>query len=174
MTGEARTPERAGAEPRPALRHGRRLAMTAAELDAFLAAERTCRVATVSADGQPHVSPLWFVWDGSAIWLCSLVGSRRFAELTADPRVGLVVDAGHDYGELRGVEIRGVAAVVGDVPWSGEVTPELAEAERLFSGKYPEQRHVRRQGRHAWLRVEPRNISTWDFRKGRAASAQAT
>ena len=34
--------------------------MTAAELDAFLAEQRTCRVATVSADGRPHISALWF------------------------------------------------------------------------------------------------------------------
>ncbi|MEV4105347.1 pyridoxamine 5'-phosphate oxidase family protein [Nonomuraea sp. NPDC049649] len=153
-------------EPRPGLRHGSRLAMTAAEVDDFLAGQRTCRVATVGPDGRPHVSPLWFAWDGSSIWLCSLVRSRRFSDLVAEPRVALVVDAGEEYGELRGVEIRGSAQVVGPVPWDGVVTPELAEAERLFAEKYPEQRHVRRKGRHAWVRVEPDSMSTWDFRKG--------
>ncbi|WP_222709059.1 pyridoxamine 5'-phosphate oxidase family protein [Nonomuraea sp. C10] len=155
----------AASQPRAALRHGSRLAMTAAEMDAFLAGERFCRVATAGPDGDPHVSPLWFAWDGAALWLCSLVSSRRFADLTARPRVAVVVDAGDAYGELRGVEIRGTARVVGPAPWDGVVTPDLAEAERLFTEKYPEQRHVRRKGRHAWIRVEPEHTSTWDFRK---------
>ena len=37
--------------------------MTRPEVDAFLGGQRTCRVATAGADGAPHVSPLWFVWD---------------------------------------------------------------------------------------------------------------
>ena len=45
-------------------RRGRRIAMTPEECNAFLSTERTCRVGTVGANGLPHVSPLWFVWDG--------------------------------------------------------------------------------------------------------------
>jgi len=55
--------------------------MTPAEIDAFLAEERTCRVSTVGADGAPHTSALWFVWDGSALWLNSIVKSQRWTDL---------------------------------------------------------------------------------------------
>lgn len=88
--------------------------MTDAERDAFLAAERTCRVATSGPDG-PHATPLWFVWHDQALWLYSIVRSRRWADLQRDPRVGVVVDTGVDYLELRGVEISGRAEVVGEV-----------------------------------------------------------
>jgi nitroimidazol reductase NimA-like FMN-containing flavoprotein (pyridoxamine 5'-phosphate oxidase superfamily) len=37
--------------------------MSKAELDAFLAEQRTCRVATGSQNG-PHLTALWYVWDG--------------------------------------------------------------------------------------------------------------
>ena len=47
--------------------------MSAEERDAFLVTERTCRVASVGGDGSPHVTPLWFVWDGGALWLTSIV-----------------------------------------------------------------------------------------------------
>lgn len=141
--------------------------MTPAERDAFLAGQRTCRLATVDGAGQPHVTPLWFAWDGAALWLCSLARSRRLADLVANRRVAVVVDAGEEYAELRGVELRGSATLVGGVPWSGEVTPELAEPDRLFTEKYPEQSHVRRRGRHAWVRVDAEHLSSWDFRKGR-------
>jgi len=49
-------------------RRGRRIAMSGAELHAFLSEERTCRIATSGSQG-PHLTPLWYVWDGSALWL---------------------------------------------------------------------------------------------------------
>lgn len=45
-------------------RRGRKIAMDKAELDAFLAGEHTCRVATSSPRG-PHLTALWFAWDGT-------------------------------------------------------------------------------------------------------------
>ena len=87
-------------------RRGGKIAMDVEERDAFLASERTCRVATVGGDGAPHVTPLWFVWDGSALWLTSIVRSQRWTDLQREPRISVVVDAGTDFMELRGVEIR--------------------------------------------------------------------
>ena len=97
-------------------RRGRKIMMTPGELDEFLATQRTCRVATVSADGAPHVSTLWFAWDGTSLWLYSIVRSRRWTELRRDPRVAVVVDTGEEYGELRGVELSGTVEFVGEVP----------------------------------------------------------
>jgi hypothetical protein len=138
--------------------------MTAEERDAFLSSERTCRVASVGRDGAAHVTPLWFVWDGTLLWLTSVVQSQRWADLQRDNRVSVIVDAGRDFQELRGVEIRGVAEVVGEVPRAGEPVAELEAPERLFSGKYVDGR-MRHDGRHAWLRITPLKIVSWDFRK---------
>jgi PPOX class probable F420-dependent enzyme len=147
-------------------RHGRRIMMTPEERDAFLGAQRTCRVATVSADGRPHVTPLWYAWDGAALWLYSIVRSRRWAELLADPRVAVVVDAGEEYGELRGVEVTGSAEPVGEAPRTGkEPVPELATVEKLFAAKYGFGDAMFHDGRHAWLRITPETVTSWDFRK---------
>jgi len=138
--------------------------MTAADRDEFLASERTCRVASVGGDGAPHVTPLWFVWDQTCLWLTSVVQSQRWADLRRDNRVSIIVDAGRDFGELRGVEIRGVAEGVGEVPRTGEPVAELEAPERLFSDKYADGQ-MRHDGRHAWLRITPQKIVSWDFRK---------
>jgi PPOX class probable F420-dependent enzyme len=157
-------------------RRGRVIAMSAEELASFLGEQRTCRFATTGPDG-PHVAPVWFVWDGQALWVYSLTRSQRWANLARDPRVAVVVDDGHHYHELRGVEIEGEAVMVGPVPRTGEegeAPPELAGPERLMAAKYfgqasladdgggPDMVH---DGRHAWLRVTPLKIVSWDFRK---------
>jgi hypothetical protein len=148
-----------------AQRRGRRIMMTPEELDAYLAERRTCRVATVSADGAPHVSALWFAWHGGSLWLYSLVRSRRWAQLGADPRIAVVVDDGEEYGELRGVELSGRVTPVGEAPRTGAPCPELAAVEPLFAAKYFGLDAMPHDGRHAWLRLVPERIVSWDFRK---------
>jgi PPOX class probable F420-dependent enzyme len=147
-------------------RRGRVIAMSAEELDAFLAEQRTCRFATTGPDG-PHVAPVWFTWDGQALWVYSLTRSQRWANVARDPRVAVVVDDGHHYHELRGVEIEGQAAVIGPVPRTGEEPqpPELKEPERRMAAKYMGQSELTHDGRHAWLRITPLKLVSWDFRK---------
>ena len=89
-----------------AQRRSRRIAMSPEERDEFLLRQRTCRVAT-TGEGGPHLTALWFVWDGSSVWLTSIVSSQRWTDLERDPRVSVLVDDGEGYLELRGVEIRG-------------------------------------------------------------------
>jgi hypothetical protein len=144
-------------------RRGRKIAMSDAEVAEFLATERICRVATVGADG-PHATPLWFGWDGTHVWLYSIVRSQRWADLERDPRIGLVVDAGVDYFELRGVEITGRVEFVGEAPYTGG-DPQFAELERQFARKYMGGDEMFHDGRHGWVRVVPRKIASWDFRK---------
>jgi len=146
-------------------RRGRRIAMTPAEVDAFLSGGRTCRVATTGADGRPHVVPLWFVWDGTSLWLYSIVRSQRWADLDRDPRVAVVVDTGETYDQLRGVEIAGTAEPVGPVPRAGGPVPETAGPERLFARKYAGIDEFVPDGRHGWLRIRPDKVVSWDFRK---------
>lgn len=145
-------------------RRGRRIAMTPAEIDAFLAEERTCRVAT-SSPGGPHLTPLWFVWDGAALWLNSTVKSQRWTDIARDGRVAVLVDTGHDFDELRGVELRGDLKSVGDAPLTNTPDPDLEIPERLFARKYAGRDEMHYDGRHAWLRLTPTKITSWDFRK---------
>ncbi|MGW0532234.1 pyridoxamine 5'-phosphate oxidase family protein [Streptomyces sp. NPDC003032] len=146
-------------------RRGRRIMMSPDELDAFLATERTCRVATVSADGAPHISTLWFAWDGTSLWLYSITRSKRWADLRRDQRIAVVVDTGEEYGELRGVELSGAVEFVGESPRTGEPCPELDGPERLFARKLFGLDEMPHDGRHAWIRLTPDAIASWDFRK---------
>jgi hypothetical protein len=145
-------------------RRGRKIAMAPDELDAYLGTERTCTVATVSHDG-PHVTALWFVWDGEYVWLYSITRSQRWTDLQRDPRVALLVEAGEAYDELRGVEVHGKVEVVGEVPRTGGADDALTEPERLFAVKYQGGGDMFHDGRHAWLKVTPSKIASWDFRK---------
>ncbi|MFB8113620.1 pyridoxamine 5'-phosphate oxidase family protein [[Kitasatospora] papulosa] len=148
-----------------AQRRGRRIMMTDAERDAYLTEQRICRVATVSPEGMPHVSALWFVWDGDHLWLYSLMRSLRWSQLRRTPRAAVVVDDGVEYGELRGVELCGEVSFVGEAPRTGRDCAELASPERLFAAKYLGLDSLPHDERHAWIRLTPRTVRSWDFTK---------
>lgn len=162
MTDDSAVTREAGQPPR-SQRRGRKIAMGQAELDAFLTEQRTCRVATAGPQG-PHLTPLWYVWDGTALWLTSLVSSQRWTDLARDPRVAVLVDAGEDYAELRGVELRGEVEIIGEAPRTGLPEPRLEEPELLMARKYMGGDVMYHDGRHGWLRLVPDKITSWDFR----------
>ncbi|MFD3926973.1 pyridoxamine 5'-phosphate oxidase family protein [Streptomyces sp. NPDC058614] len=153
----------------PGQRRGTRIAMTDEERDTFLGTQPVCRVATVGPDGHPHTSALWFVWDGTALWLNSLTKSRRWADICNRSAISVIVDdGGFDFLRLRGVELLGSARTVGEVPRTGEPLDELVAPERLFADKYAGGGAFRYDGRHGWLRLTPETIVSWDFAKLRA------
>jgi PPOX class probable F420-dependent enzyme len=53
---------------------------------------RTAKVATVRADGRPHVTPVWFVLDGDTIIFTIGQRSVKATDLRRDPRVAMCVD----------------------------------------------------------------------------------
>ena len=67
--------------------------MTTAEYKEFLmTGTRTGKLATVRADGRPHVAPIWFVLDGDTLVFTTWHESVKAANLRRDPRVSLCVD----------------------------------------------------------------------------------
>jgi pyridoxamine 5'-phosphate oxidase family protein len=79
----------------------------------FLMQGRLARVATASKDGQPHVVPVVYEFDGTAFYFTgwNLEKSLKFRNLVENKKVAMVVD---DLVTVcpwrpRGVELRGVA-----------------------------------------------------------------
>lgn len=134
------------------------LHMTPEELDEFLTVERTARVATVSPSGEPHVVPLWFVWFDGAVYFTSLRKSRRQRDVEQGSRVAVCVDAGDDYGDLRGAVLYGRLEDATD-------DPRLEEARLALGRKYWGDFQVPEVKSHTFMRLRPDRVASWDFRK---------
>ena len=67
--------------------------MSREEYRAFLLERpRTAKLATVRADGRPHVAPIWFDLDGDALVFTTWHTTVKAANLRRDPRVSLCID----------------------------------------------------------------------------------
>jgi hypothetical protein len=61
-------------------------------VDFISAGTRTGKLATVRANGAPHVTPIWFVVDGEDLVFNTWHTSAKAKHLARDPRASLVVD----------------------------------------------------------------------------------
>ena len=67
--------------------------MTTDEYKKFLMhGTRTGKLATVRADGRPHLAPIWFVLDGNGLVFTTWHESVKAANMRREPRVSLCVD----------------------------------------------------------------------------------
>ena len=110
--------------------------MTAAEYQNFmLDRARTASLATVRADGRPHVAPIWFDLDGDTIVFMTGEDTVKGRNMKRDPRVSLCVD--DEQPPFHFVLIAGAAALTADDPdklyWATRIAgrymgEELAES----------------------------------------------
>jgi pyridoxamine 5'-phosphate oxidase family protein len=83
----------------------------------YLQSQRLARLATVSANGQPHVVPVSFRYnpddDTIDIGGHGFAGRKKFRDVQANPRVAVVIDdlASVDPWRPRMIEVRGVVEV---------------------------------------------------------------
>jgi PPOX class probable F420-dependent enzyme len=146
--------------------------MTPEEVREFLAANTIVEVATIGADGWPHLAPLWYVLDKDHVVFRTFTKSQKVVNLRRNPRVTVLVETGEEYSQLRGVMIKGTARLVSDPEYVLSIYGRLA-------AKYPmindtpmeldaaglEAAFGRFAAKNTAVVVEPVKIASWDHTK---------
>ncbi|HVO42169.1 MAG TPA: PPOX class F420-dependent oxidoreductase [Aggregatilineales bacterium] len=102
----------------------------------MLEGPRTAKLATVRADGRPHVAPIWFDLDGEILVFTTGEDTVKGKNVRRDPRVNLCVD--DDKPPFAYALIEGRAQILASTPaellyWATRIAgrymgPDLAEA----------------------------------------------
>lgn len=82
------------------------------KLETFLAEPRNAVVVGIRADGRPHATPNWFLWDGEHFYVSTTRTRAKFKVFTRDPRVELVID---DAAGFRCVLVSGTVDIRDDL-----------------------------------------------------------
>jgi PPOX class probable F420-dependent enzyme len=142
--------------------------LTAAEQRELLESERVVVVSTHGPRGWPHSMPLWYVLRGGEIWIYTYAKSQKVRNLERDRRATLLVEAGREYGELRGVEIEAEAEIRRDIDEvygvARELTLRYAEDISTVEGDAAEALKAQARKRVA-VRFRARRVASWDHRK---------
>ncbi len=140
--------------------------MTTDEMRAFLDAGRDLQVASLNADGTPHLVTMWYLRDGDDLCFWTYSKSQKVVNVRRDPRITLLVATGEAYEELRGVSINGTATVEEDRD------AVLAFGEKVYEKHWgPIDNDMVREGVHVMgakrvvIRVSPLKTTSWDHSK---------
>ena len=143
-----------------------KIRMTEAEVDAFLEEQRTMAVATIGADGRPHVVAMWYAFVDGALCFWTFAKSQKVVNLRRDSRITCLVEDGDVYANLRGVELVARAQISDD---EDEVLKfGLAESERYQNMPVNEATIAavkKMANKRVVVRLEVERVVSWDHRK---------
>jgi nitroimidazol reductase NimA-like FMN-containing flavoprotein (pyridoxamine 5'-phosphate oxidase superfamily) len=123
-----------------------------AMIEAVLAEAVLARLATTNPKTlQPHVVPVWFMWDGECVWISSFVSTRKIRELKVNPRGAVLIESKQEGGKLTAVLLEGVVELVSE---PREVVSEVAN--RIYV-RYLGPEGVMEPEPQSWL-IDPENL----------------
>jgi len=136
--------------------------MSRAQMDRFLARPLIARLATSDGD-RPRVLPMWFWWDGTAIWMETSPTFANYRILRRNPNAAITVDEALSGLAMRAVVMRGRVEIV-DAPREEVMATVQRIHERYLS---PGERmspagRAMLLGSHVLLRFIPERTLTWD------------
>ena len=144
--------------------------MTASEMDLFLSQPILARLATVHND-RPHVTPIWYAWDGNSIWMETHPKYLKVRNLEKNPNCALTIDCAQGGLRIKGVIMEGVAELIDQpedlvmgivrqiyIRYMGEESLVASTPKQMYDGP------------HVLIKLAPEKIISWDWtQNGNAA-----
>ena len=122
-------------------------------------------VATINADGTPHLVPLTYVLLDGRMAFWTDPRSQKVVNLRRDPRMTCLVEAGTEFAEFRAVQLTGRVELSEDRASSRRVG--LALFERAYGQLNDELRAVVDSlvDDRVGVTLQAERVVTWDHRK---------
>ncbi|WP_078323975.1 pyridoxamine 5'-phosphate oxidase family protein [Mycobacteroides salmoniphilum] len=141
------------------------IVMSDEEITEFINNSRTTTMATIGADGQPHLVAMWYAVIDGELWFETKAKSQKVVNLKRDPRITCLIEDGLTYDTLRGVSIEGQAEIVEDADKLFEVGVSVFER---YTAPYTEEMKPIVEAmlnKRIAVRVRCARIRSWDHRK---------
>ena len=141
------------------------IVLTDEEIAEFVEQQRTATLASVSAEGQPHLVAMWYAVIDGQIWFETKAKSQKAVNLRRDPRVSVLIESGHTYDSLKGVSFEGKAVVVDDADALWQVGVSIWER---YTGPYTEEMRPFVEimlNKRVAVRVDVERTRSWDHKK---------
>src|SRR5207302_8336596 len=133
--------------------------LTPDEQVAFLRKNRKCALATIDQEGFPHLVAMNFAVRDGTYYMTSYGKAQKVLNIRRNPKVGLMVEAGSAYAELKGVMVRGACEILEGAEavhqvfaWSAEARGESYSRPAGSASSAP---------KRVVLKIVPHKIFSW-------------
>ncbi len=139
------------------------------ELERFLGGSALARLACLKPDGSPYVVPVWYQWDGEAVWFVGRQRSSWCAYIQNDGRVSVVIDSEHTPPDESGrstqipkVMMEGIAEIIEEPNVGGAWVQVAEEMSYRYLGPNGPEYLTGTINQPRWLiKMTPTRMKTW-------------
>ena len=126
----------------------------------LLAEPLLARLGTANpATTQPHVTPVWFAWDGECLYISAFISTRKAREVSENPRISVLIDTNEP---TRAVLLEGVAEMI-------TKAGEVARISEWIYARYVGEGEVKKDPYAGWtadaenriIKLMPERVYTW-------------
>ena len=89
-----------------------KIKMSEEELSSFLKKQISLQIGTINKDGSPHLTTMWYFYDGENFIFHTYTKSQKIINLKRDSRITLLTEAGSQYSDLQGIIVYGNAEII--------------------------------------------------------------
>ena len=89
-----------------------KIKMSEEELSSFLQKQISLQIGTINKDGSPHLTTMWYLYDGESFIFHTYTKSQKIINLKRDSRITLLTEAGSQYSDLQGIIVYGNAEII--------------------------------------------------------------
>jgi general stress protein 26 len=128
----------------------------------LLAEPLLARLGTAKPEtAQPHVTPVWFAWDGECLYISAFISTRKAREATENPRISVLIDTNEP---TRAVLLEGVAKVLAGVG-------EVEQISEWIYARYVGEAEAKKNPYAGWARdpenriikLKPERVNAWKW-----------
>ncbi len=146
-----------------------KIKMSEKELSTFLQKQISLQIGTINKDGSPHLTTMWYFYDGENFIFHTYTKSQKIINLQRDPRITLLTEAGSQYSDLQGIIIYGNAEIINGKDNLEEVTRYMEMVGEKYikeedGAQYIEGMKLQAPKRSVVI-VKPSKFISWDHTK---------
>lgn len=139
--------------------------MSDGELDAYLAQPLLARIAT-ARDNRPHVTPIWFLWDGSILWCETNPDFKKARNLKKNAECAVVIDSTEGGLRNRGVILEGQAQLILEPRQRVmDIVSQIYERYMGAEARCAPTVKEMYDSPHVLIKLVPRRIISWNWKR---------
>jgi nitroimidazol reductase NimA-like FMN-containing flavoprotein (pyridoxamine 5'-phosphate oxidase superfamily) len=113
---------------------------------------------------QPHVVPLWYLWDSESVWVSGFSSTRKFRDLMANPNCAILIEPSDSKNsKLQAILFEGQVEVI------TQDRRKIEEISRRIYLRYLDEEGIKNPEPQSWIhdpdnmvvQLKPTKIMVW-------------
>jgi len=146
-----------------------KIKMSEEEITTFLQNQISLQIGTINKDGSPHLTTMWYLYDGDNFIFHTYTKSQKIINLQRDSRITVLTEAGSQYSDLKGIIVYGEAEIISGKDSTEEVIKYMDIVGNKYikgqdSAQYLEGMKLQAPKRSVVI-IKPSKFISWDHSK---------